>query len=63
MNLKTKILIGIGISVGAIVGFTYYNFVGCAKGSCIITSKPLNSSVYGALIGGLLFSMFEKSKK
>ena len=52
-----------GIVVGAIAGFLYWQFVGCSSGSCAITSKPLNSSAYGALMGGLLFSSFKKEKK
>ncbi|MDD4293760.1 MAG: DUF6132 family protein, partial [Bacteroidales bacterium] len=38
-------------------------FIGCESGSCPITSSPLNSSIYGALLGALLLSMFKKSKK
>lgn len=53
----------VGVVVGAIGGFLYWNFVGCDSGSCAITSKPLNSSAYGALMGGLLFSSFQKEEK
>jgi hypothetical protein len=53
----------IGAVVGAALGFAYWKFIGCSSGSCMITSKPLNSSLYGALMGGLLFaSIFEKKK-
>lgn len=48
--------------VGAIVGFAYYHFVGCASGTCAITSKPVNSTLYGAMMGGLLFNGFKKGK-
>lgn len=58
---KYKLII-IGILVGAIGGFAYYYFVGCASGTCAITSKPLNSAIYGSLMGGLLFSSFKKNK-
>jgi len=51
----------IGILVGAIGGYVYYHYVGCASGTCRITSKPLNSTLYGAMMGGLLFSSFKKS--
>jgi len=50
----------IGILLGAIGGFAYYHFVGCASGTCAITSKPLNSTIYGAMMGGLLFTSFKK---
>lgn len=53
----------IGAIVGAIGGYMYYHYVGCATGTCAITSKPLNSTLYGALLGGLLFSSFESSQK
>ncbi|MEO8446417.1 MAG: DUF6132 family protein [bacterium] len=54
---KYKLTI-IGVLVGAIGGYAYYHFVGCVSGTCAITSKPLNSTLYGAMMGGLLFSSF-----
>ncbi|MBX9806709.1 MAG: hypothetical protein K2X95_02810 [Flavobacteriaceae bacterium] len=57
------IITGIGIIAGAIAGYLYYFYVGCASGTCAITSKPLNSTLYGALMGGLLFNLFVKSPK
>lgn len=59
--LKYKFAI-IGILIGAIGGYLYYHFVGCASGTCAITSKPINSTLYGALMGGLLFTSFKKDK-
>ena len=56
---KYRLEIG-GLIIGAIAGWCYWKFVGCASGTCPITSKPLNSSVYGAAMGALLFSMFRK---
>ncbi|MDP4683511.1 MAG: DUF6132 family protein [Crocinitomicaceae bacterium] len=50
----------IGLVVGAIGGYAYYHFVGCASGTCAITSRPLNSTLYGVMMGGLLFNMFDK---
>lgn len=63
MTRKAMIITGAGIAVGAIVGYAYYNFVGCASGTCAITSKPLNSTLYGSLMGGLIFNIFVKSEK
>jgi Family of unknown function (DUF6132) len=63
MTKKAIIITGIGIVIGAIAGYLYYYYVGCASGTCAITSKPLNSTVYGAAMGGLLFNMFIKSPK
>jgi hypothetical protein len=48
------------VLLGAVGGYLYYAFVGCASGTCAITSSPTISTLYGALMGGLLFSMFEK---
>jgi LytS/YehU family sensor histidine kinase len=52
----------VGIIVGEILGYAYYHFIGCSTGTCAITSKPLNSTVYGMLMGYLTFSIFQKSK-
>jgi hypothetical protein len=60
--VKNKLLVA-GILVGAIAGFLYWKLVGCNNGSCMITSKWHNSTAYGALMGGLLFSMFKKEEK
>ena len=50
----------IGVAVGAAAGFLYWQQVGCASGTCPITASPLNSTAYGALMGGLLVSTFKK---
>lgn len=50
----------IGVIIGAIGGFLYYRYIGCASGTCPITSKPLNSTLYGAVMGSLLFNIFKK---
>jgi hypothetical protein len=54
-----------GIALGALAGYAYYHFVGCASGTCAITSSPVNSIVYGALMGYLTvgsFPVFQKNK-
>ena len=53
----------IGVILGAISGYLYYHFVGCNSETCAITSKPLNSTLYGALMGGLLLNIFKKENK
>lgn len=53
----------IGITIGAIAGFLYWNYIGCASGTCAITSKPLNSTLYGALMGYLVAGIFQRNVK
>ncbi len=63
MTKKAYIITGIGILVGLIAGYLYYQQIGCESGTCAITSKPLNSTLYGGLMGGLLFNLFAASPK
>ena len=58
---KNKLFI-IGAVAGAIGGYFYWLYVGCASGTCPITSSPLMSTVWGAVMGGLLLSIFQKDK-
>lgn len=58
--IRKHLLTIIGVPVGALFGFLYYKFVGCSNGTCAITSNPVNSTLYGAFMGALLFSMFRK---
>ena len=61
MNLiKKNILTIAGIMFGALSGYLYYHFIGCNSGTCSITSNPTNSILYGAVMGGLIFSLFKK---
>ena len=53
----------LGIIIGAIAGYAYYYFIGCASGTCAITSKPLNSTLYGAVMGVLIADLFKKEKE
>lgn len=58
--IRENMLYFIGALLGAIGGFLYWKFIGCASGTCAITSKPFNSTLYGALLGSLLLSLFKK---
>lgn len=53
----------IGIVAGAAIGFAYWYVIGCNSGTCAITSSPINSSIYGALMGLLLVNTFSGSRK
>jgi len=63
MNLLLKYkLTLIGLVLGLIGGYLYYQFVGCQSGTCAITSNPINSTIYGGFMGSILFNIFEKDK-
>jgi hypothetical protein len=49
-----------GLMMGAVAGWCYWYFVGCASGTCLISSRPLNAMIYGGTMGALLLSMFKK---
>jgi hypothetical protein len=56
-------LIIIGAIAGALGGFLYWKFIGCNSGTCIISSKPLNSTIYFSVVGAVMFSAFKKNNK
>lgn len=60
---SNNLLYIIGTVVGAVAGYIYWQQIGCSSGTCAITSKPLNSTLYGAVMGALLFGMFKKQAK
>jgi len=60
--IKKNVITITGVAIGALAGFLYWKFVGCSSGSCAITSKPINSTMYGAVMGGLLLSIFQNNK-
>ncbi|NQV43229.1 MAG: hypothetical protein HQ506_12835 [Candidatus Marinimicrobia bacterium] len=51
-----------GLAVGAILGYLYYYYIGCASGTCAITSNPYISTAYGAVMG-LIFMWPAKEKE
>lgn len=57
LNYKLEL---IGAILGAIGGWMYWRFVGCSSGSCAITSSPINSTIYGVLLGTVGLSLFKK---
>jgi hypothetical protein len=61
ISRKWKIA-AMGAFVGGIGGYLYYHFIGCTSGNCAITSDPLNSAIYGMLLGGLAIDMIPLKK-
>ena len=53
----------VGALLGTIAGFFYWQQIGCNSGTCAITSDPVNSSIYGAVMGALVAGMFKKENK
>ncbi len=41
----------VGGFFGGLFGYFYWRDIGCATGTCPITSKPLNSIIYFAVLG------------
>jgi len=39
------------VLLGGIAGFLYYYFIGCASGTCAITSNPFSSVLFGGVMG------------
>ena len=63
MSKQGIIVTAIGITIALLAGYWYYAAIGCSSGSCAITSKPINSTLYGGLLGGLIGNLFEKKSK
>ncbi len=52
----TKIIAG--VVIGGVLGFGYYKLVGCATGTCPLTSNPWISTLFGMLVGGFIAGSF-----
>lgn len=61
--MKKILLLSGGAILGATAGYAYWYYIGCMSGACSITSSPINSSLYGAVMGGLFISIFLKEKR
>ncbi len=62
LNKKRLGLLALSVAVGSLGGYAYYYFIGCSSGSCAITSNPLHSTLYGALLGWLAGDMLPNNK-
>ena len=50
--------IAIGVVVGGLLGFANFRFIGCASGTCPLTSNPWTSTLLGMFLGGLIAGSF-----
>lgn len=50
----------LGTMAGGIAGFAYYYYIGCISGTCPIQTNPWLSTLFGGLIGFLVFSEISK---
>ena len=62
-NYKSPIIVAL---IGALLGWVYWYYIGCASGSCAITSVWYRTMLYGAvmgwLVGDLVKSQFKKKQ-
>lgn len=59
---RTWWITGLGIVLGAIAGWAYWFQWGCTEG-CSITGSPINSTLYGGLMGALIVNTFKTEEK
>ena len=48
--------------VGSAGGWLYYRYVGCATGTCAITSSPWLSTGFGCDLGSLQYTVLRPSR-
>lgn len=60
--VKKNMLTITGVLTGAIAGFLYWKYIGCTSGTCYIQSNPIRMTLYGALMGSLIFNIFQPKK-
>jgi hypothetical protein len=53
----------LGVIIGIVSGFLYWHFIGCSNGTCPLTTSPIKSTFFGAIIGGLMFSPNKNKNK
>lgn len=55
-------LYAVGGIVGGVLGYVYWLNWACDTG-CPLTATPTRTILYGAVLGGLVFSIFTKKEK
>lgn len=54
--MRMILRLALGVVTGAVLGYGWYKLVGCSTGTCPLTSHPVISTVYGAVLGALVAS-------
>ena len=64
-NINQRVLIknAIGIIIGGVGGYLYYIKIGCASGTCPLTSNPYVSILWGGLVGYLIADLIKLGKR
>lgn len=60
---KDNWIVLLGTILGIMAGLFYWKLIGCTTGTCLISSSPIISSLWGGLIGGWLFKIVGDFKK
>ncbi|MFZ9982906.1 MAG: DUF6132 family protein [Cyclobacteriaceae bacterium] len=61
--MKHRLIYLVCTVVGLAAGFLYWQQIGCVTGTCPITSSPLNSTLYGGLMGFVASGLFIKENR
>ena len=48
--------------MGSAGGWLYYRYVGCATGTCAVTSSPWLSTGFGCVLGSLLYTVLRPDR-
>lgn len=59
---KRLVTILISGTIGALLGYAYYHFVGCNSGGCPLTSKWYITTLYG-FVAGVVVGFPSRKKK
>jgi len=62
-NYKRIMILAIGVIVGGITGYFYLKYVVCTSGNFSIKSVWYNSTLYGMLLGGMVFDLIQDNLK
>ncbi len=52
-----RIIYGASTIIGAIGGYLYYYFIGCASGTCPLRANPYYNIIMGAILGYLFIEL------